>query len=160
VAVAAGAPRAALPAQSRCLHAPRMHKGHRIRPCVLRRPGTTLVRLLRSPSPAQRREHGASTHTLRAAQDAQRVHSVQDAQRAHAWGGVAGVDLELASADTLQPARYATWDRLLAQARTHAAHSIPHQAHSRAASRPQVSSSRMHGREAARQGRAVLKQGN
>ncbi|KAK9832042.1 hypothetical protein WJX81_001230 [Elliptochloris bilobata] len=40
---------------------------------------------------------------------------LQEARRAHRWGSVMGVDLELASGDLLQPARYSTRDRLLVQ---------------------------------------------
>lgn len=44
-----------------------------------------------------------------------RATTVQDARSAHRWGSVVRVDLELASCDMLQPARYATRDRLLVQ---------------------------------------------
>ena len=43
------------------------------------------------------------------------IAAAQDARRAHHWGSVMDVSLELASGDTLQPARYVTRDRLLAQ---------------------------------------------
>ena len=39
----------------------------------------------------------------------------QGMRSGNCWGGVLRVDLELASGDLLQPARYATRDRLLAQ---------------------------------------------
>lgn len=39
----------------------------------------------------------------------------QDMRSGNCWGSVLRVDLELASGDLLQPARYATRDRLLAQ---------------------------------------------
>jgi len=152
VAVAVGAPRAALPAQSRSLHALRMHKGHRRRSLLhlmlpnCRSRGCCSHRAIK---PAQRRERTASTHGLRA---------VQDARRAHAWGGVAGVDLELASADTLQPARYATCDRLLAQARAPAAQSSPTTRTPGLQGPPEPDACRTHGRQEARRGCAVPEQ--
>lgn len=44
--------------------------------------------------------------------------AAQDARRTHRLGSVTRVDLEFASCDLLQPARYATHDRLLAQVST------------------------------------------
>jgi hypothetical protein len=43
---------------------------------------------------------------------------LQESQNIHKWGGVRGVNLEVGSSNGLQPARYHTHDRLLAQVRS------------------------------------------